>query len=78
MPPDHAVRHERLGGGRNRWRAGLRRLMQKSVYVRELFASIAPRYDRANRIMTAGIDERWRRKAVRVLAPPRGGRETDA
>ncbi len=51
--------------------------MQKSVYVRELFASIAPRYDRTNRIMTAGVDERWRRKAVRVLAPPRGGRVLD-
>jgi demethylmenaquinone methyltransferase/2-methoxy-6-polyprenyl-1,4-benzoquinol methylase len=51
--------------------------MQKSVYVRAMFASIAPRYDRANRVLTAGVDERWRRRAVRELAPPRGGHVLD-
>ena len=51
--------------------------MQKSVYVREMFASIAPRYDRANRLLTAGVDERWRRRAVRELAAPRGGHVLD-
>lgn len=51
--------------------------MQKSVYVREMFASIAPRYDATNRLLTAGVDERWRRRAVRELAPPAGGRVLD-
>ncbi len=49
----------------------------KSVYVREMFASIAPRYDAANRVLTAGLDEAWRRRAIRLLAPPSGGTVLD-
>jgi demethylmenaquinone methyltransferase / 2-methoxy-6-polyprenyl-1,4-benzoquinol methylase len=51
--------------------------MDKSVYVREMFAAIAPRYDVANKVMTAGADEAWRRRAVRELAAPAGGRVID-
>jgi len=51
--------------------------MQKSVFVREMFAEIAPRYDRANRVLTAGVDERWRGRAIRELAAPPGGRILD-
>lgn len=49
----------------------------KGAYVREMFARIAPRYDVANRVLTAGMDERWRRRAIALLAPPRGGRVLD-
>ena len=43
--------------------------------MREMFARIAPRYDVANRVLTAGMDERWRRRAIALLAPPRDGRD---
>jgi len=36
--------------------------------VRQMFDTIAPRYDMVNRIMTFRLDVRWRRKAVRLLA----------
>ncbi len=49
----------------------------KGAYVRDMFAAIAPRYDRANRVLTAGVDEAWRRRAVAELAAPRGGRVVD-
>jgi demethylmenaquinone methyltransferase/2-methoxy-6-polyprenyl-1,4-benzoquinol methylase len=45
----------------------------KGAFVREMFARIAPRYDLTNRMMTAGLDERWRRRAITLLAPPNGG-----
>ncbi len=37
--------------------------------VQAMFSAIAPGYDRANRIMSAGTDIRWRRKAVASLLP---------
>ncbi|GAC1657936.1 MAG: bifunctional demethylmenaquinone methyltransferase/2-methoxy-6-polyprenyl-1,4-benzoquinol methylase UbiE [Candidatus Elarobacter sp.] len=49
----------------------------KGAYVREMFAAIAPRYDRANKLLTAGVDEAWRRRAVAELAAPKGGRIAD-
>jgi len=49
----------------------------KGAFVREMFARIAPRYDTANRVLTAGMDERWRRRAIALLAPPRGGHILD-
>lgn len=42
----------------------------KAVAVRQMFDTIAPRYDMINRIMTFRLDVRWRRKAVRLLALP--------
>lgn len=49
----------------------------KGAYVRDMFARIAPRYDNANRVLTAGLDERWRRRAIALLAPPPNGRILD-
>jgi len=49
----------------------------KGTFVREMFARIAPRYDLANRVLTGGLDERWRRRAIRLLAAARGGRVLD-
>ncbi|TAM92723.1 bifunctional demethylmenaquinone methyltransferase/2-methoxy-6-polyprenyl-1,4-benzoquinol methylase UbiE [bacterium] len=51
--------------------------MEKSTYVREMFATIAPKYDVANRVMTAGIDESWRRRAIRELRVAPGGEVLD-
>lgn len=41
---------------------------------RQMFDEIAPRYDRANRIMSAGVDIFWRRKAIPRLLEGLGER----
>jgi ubiquinone/menaquinone biosynthesis methyltransferase len=42
-----------------------------------MFDRIAPRYDLANRVMSAGIDKFWRRRAAALLAPLPGERILD-
>ncbi len=49
----------------------------KGAFVRDMFATIAPRYDRANRVISAGMDEAWRKRAIALLAAPAGGRIVD-
>jgi demethylmenaquinone methyltransferase/2-methoxy-6-polyprenyl-1,4-benzoquinol methylase len=51
--------------------------MDKALYVREMFAAIAPRYDATNKLLTAGADEGWRKRAVAELAAPPGGKILD-
>ena len=45
--------------------------------VRTMFDRIAPVYDVMNRVMTAGLDQRWRRKTVAAVVEP-GDRTLDA
>ena len=44
----------------------------KATAVRGMFDAIAPRYDLVNRIMTFGLDQRWRRQTIALLGLPAG------
>jgi len=41
----------------------------KKKQVTRMFDAISPSYDRLNRVMTLGIDQQWRDRAIRELAP---------
>ena len=49
----------------------------KATAVRQMFDTIAPRYDMVNRIMTFRLDVRWRRGTVAALALDDGARVLD-
>lgn len=40
---------------------------EKRRYVFSMFAALAPDYDRWNRIISLGLDQMWRRRAIRPL-----------
>jgi demethylmenaquinone methyltransferase/2-methoxy-6-polyprenyl-1,4-benzoquinol methylase len=40
---------------------------EKRTRVREMFDTIAPRYDLINRLMTFGLDRRWRQRTIKLL-----------
>jgi demethylmenaquinone methyltransferase/2-methoxy-6-polyprenyl-1,4-benzoquinol methylase len=40
---------------------------QKGDYVRDVFSTIAPSYDRLNHLLSLNIDRIWRRKAIAAL-----------
>jgi len=44
----------------------------KTARVREMFDTIAPRYDLVNRVMTFGLDRSWRATTVAALGLPPG------
>ncbi len=48
----------------------------KALRIRDMFATIVPRYDLVNTLMTLGLDRRWRRVTVE-LAEPAGGLALD-
>jgi demethylmenaquinone methyltransferase/2-methoxy-6-polyprenyl-1,4-benzoquinol methylase len=53
-------------------------LTPKNLEIRDNFDAIAPRYDLTNRVISFGVDRRWRRVAVRRLgALPPGARVLD-
>lgn len=45
--------------------------------VQQMFDGIAPTYDALNRVLSLGIDQGWRRKAVAALGEVRGKRVLD-
>jgi demethylmenaquinone methyltransferase / 2-methoxy-6-polyprenyl-1,4-benzoquinol methylase len=49
----------------------------KTELVQSMFDAIAPRYDLVNRMMTFGLDVRWRRQSLRALALPPGSTVLD-
>jgi len=53
------------------------RLSEKGTKIQEMFGTIAPRYDFLNRLLSLGIDRRWRTKAVRLLKYQEGSRILD-
>ena len=52
-------------------------LSDKGRGVRQMFDDIAGRYDLLNRLLSLGIDRRWRRFAVSQLSIPKYGRVLD-
>jgi demethylmenaquinone methyltransferase/2-methoxy-6-polyprenyl-1,4-benzoquinol methylase len=53
------------------------RLSDKGEKIQQMFGAIAPRYDFLNRLLSFGIDRRWRTKAVRLLKYHEGSRILD-
>lgn len=53
------------------------RLTNKGERIREMFDSIAPRYDFLNRLLSLGIDRRWRKYAVKQIKFEESGKVLD-
>lgn len=50
---------------------------EKRMQVREMFDRIAPRYDLMNRLITGGMDQRWRRLTLDLVGVGPGDRVLD-
>ena len=53
------------------------RLDERNRAIGEMFSDISPRYDFLNRLISLGVDRRWRRQAVSEMVPAAGGRHLD-
>ncbi len=53
------------------------KMSEKGRGIRDMFDTIAPRYDFLNRLLSLGIDRRWRSFAVGQLRVPAGGKVLD-
>jgi demethylmenaquinone methyltransferase/2-methoxy-6-polyprenyl-1,4-benzoquinol methylase len=51
---------------------------ERGVPVERMFSAIAPRYDVLNRVLSAGRDRVWRRRAIAATMLPPGGRLLDS
>ncbi len=51
--------------------------MPDGAAIQRMFAEVAPGYDRANRVLSLGIDVLWRKRAVQVAAVRPGERALD-
>lgn len=49
----------------------------KAEAVEDMFDAVAPRYDLLNRVLSLGIDQYWRTRAVRLLADEQPARVLD-
>jgi demethylmenaquinone methyltransferase/2-methoxy-6-polyprenyl-1,4-benzoquinol methylase len=49
----------------------------KGRYVRRLFGTIADRYDLITRVLSYGLDRRWKRRLIDLAAPEAGRRALD-
>lgn len=45
---------------------------KSSERIQRMFGEIAPRYDLLNRVLSMGIDRRWRRRTTRLVPPGEG------
>jgi len=50
---------------------------EKELTVRKMFDRIAPRYDLLNRLITFGLDTKWRKKTVKHINTHPGGKILD-
>jgi len=53
------------------------KLSRKGEQVQQMFGAIAPRYDFLNRLLSLGIDQRWRRFAIKQVKWSEGGTVLD-
>ena len=60
-------------GGAVADRAAFESPQSKERYVRGMFDAIAPRYDLLNRVLSANMDQRWRKAAARAAVGTRSG-----
>lgn len=51
--------------------------LDRAPQVREMFDTLAPTYDRANRVISMGLDQGWRRQAIAALGEARRGEVMD-